>query len=217
MRATHPSLKRPKAYPRNDSVFRCMSATDQLPDTGLLRPAYGSKCKPQIVHDPYPRVMDWGMPEDVHAGDFTFSVLEAALQAGGSEIQLTPLETFGEVSVHFKIGSAFIRQQPLTQVQFGFIAILLAYIATPSSHHPASPYKVRYFYTKDGTQYYVRFSKIRVADNNTAILIRLFVTDEASQQDSQARSALADPRLQPAPRSATSRQIQNQRRERSEP
>jgi len=133
------------------------------------------------VHDPYPRVIDWGMPEDVHAGDFTFTVLEAALQSGASEIQLTPLEAFGEVSVHFKIGSEFIRQQPLTQIQFGFIAILLAHIATPSGYRPESPSLIRYFYTKDGTQYYVRFSKIRVADNNTAILIRLFVTEEASQ------------------------------------
>jgi hypothetical protein len=120
------------------------------------------------------------MPEDVHAGDFTFSVLEAALQAGGTEIQLTPLEAFAEVSVHFKIGSEFIRQQPLTQIQFGLIAILLAHIATLSGY-PESPQMIRYFYTKDGTQYYIRFSKIRVADNNTAILIRLFVTEEATQ------------------------------------
>jgi len=157
-----------------------MSAQDHVRDYGLLRPAYGSKCEPQIVHDPYPRVIDWGMPEDVHAGDFTFTVLEAALQAGASEIQLTPLEAFGEVSVHFKIGSEFIRQQPLTQIQFGFIAILLAHI-TSSGYRSESAPLIRYFYTKDGTQYYVRFSKIRVADNNTAILIRLFVTEEATQ------------------------------------
>jgi hypothetical protein len=156
-----------------------MSAQDQRPDQGLLRPAYGSKCEPQIVHDPYPRVIDWGMPEDVHAGDFTFSVLEAALQAGGTEIQLTPLEALGEVSVHFKIGSEFIRQQPLTQIQFGLIAILLAHIATPSGYHPESSQMIRYFRTKDGTQYHIRFSKIRLADSNTAILIRLF--EEATQ------------------------------------
>src|SRR6266481_9173002 len=125
-----------KQFARNRNV---MSTQDKAPDYELLRPAEGSKAEPQFVHDPYPRVIDWGMPEDVHAGDFTFSVLEAALQAGGTEIQLTPLEAFGEVSVHFKIGSEFIRQQPLTQIQFGFIAILLAYIATPSSYHPASP------------------------------------------------------------------------------
>lgn len=158
-----------------------MSAQDHVRDYGLLRPAYGSKCEPQIVHDPYPRVTDWGMPEDVHAGDFTFTVLEAALQAAASEIQLTPLEAFGEVSVHFKIGSEFIRQQPLTQIQFGFIAILLAHIATPAGYRSESPPLTRYFYTEDGRQYYVRFSKIRVADNNTAILIRLFVTEEASR------------------------------------
>ena len=158
-----------------------MSAPDQLPDHRLLRPAYGSKCEPRIVRDPYPRVVDWGMPEDVHAGDFTFSVLETALQAGGSEIQLTPLEAFGEVNVRIKIGSEFIRQQPLTQIQFGFIAILLAHIASPSSYNPKSPHLIRYFYTKDGTQYSIRFSKIRVADNNTAILIKLFVTEEATQ------------------------------------
>jgi hypothetical protein len=158
-----------------------MSAQDQRPDQGLLRPAYGIKCEPQIAHDPYPRVIDWGMPEDVHAGDFTFSVLEAALQAGGTEIQLTPLEALGEVSVHFKIGSEFIRQQPLTQIQFGLIAILLAHIATPSGYKAESPQMIRYFRTKDGTQYYIRFSKIRLADSNTAILIRLFVKEEATQ------------------------------------
>jgi hypothetical protein len=151
------------------------------PDQSLLRPAHGSKCQPRIVRDPYPRVVDWGMPEDVHAGDFTFSVLEAALQAGGSEIQLTPLEAAGEVSVHFKIGSEFILQKSLTQVQFGFIAILLAHIATPSRYNPETPQLIRYFHSKDGTQYYIRFSKIRVADNNTAILIRLIVTEEATR------------------------------------
>jgi len=177
---TDPAHQQPKASLGTIMCLDVMSAQDQLPDYGLLRPAYGSKCKPQIVHDPYPRVIDWGMPEDVHAGDFTFSVLEAALQAGGTEIQLTPLEAFAEVSVHFKIGSEFIRQQPLTQIQFGLIAILLAHIATLSGY-PESPQMNRYFYTKDGTQYYIRFSKIRVADNNTAILIRLFVTEEATQ------------------------------------
>jgi hypothetical protein len=92
----------------------------------FLRPLQGNKAEPQVIRDPYPRVIDWGMPEDVHAGDFTFAVLEAALAAGASEIQLTPIEDFGEVSVHFKIGSAFIAQEPLTQIQFGLIAILLA-------------------------------------------------------------------------------------------
>ena len=192
--------------PGNDSVFRCYECTRPTDQThGLLRPADGSKCAPQIVHDPYPRVIDWGMPEDVHAGDFTFSVLEAALQAGGSEIQLTPLEAFGEVSVHFKIGSEFIRQQSLTQIQFGFIAILLAHIATPSGYNE-SPQMIRYFYTKDGTQYYIRFSKIRVADNNTAILIRLFVTRRSDPVGGiESRVALRAPRLRFARRSATAR------------
>src|SRR6516165_2734426 len=108
-----------------------MSMQEQSPDYGYLRPTEGSKAEPQFIHDPHPRVIDWGMPEDVHAGDFTFAVLEAALAAGASEIQLTPIEHFGEVSVHFKIGSAFIRQEPLTQIQFGLIGILLAHIATP--------------------------------------------------------------------------------------
>jgi hypothetical protein len=150
-------------------------------DNRLLRPSEGSKCEPRIVHDPYPRVIDWGMPEDVNAGDFTFAVLEAALEAEASEIQLTPLEEFGEVSVHFKIGSEFIGQKPLTQIQFGFIAILLAHIATLSGYASESPGLRRYFYTPDQKQYYVRFQKIRLGDHTTAILIRLFVTEEATK------------------------------------
>ena len=158
-----------------------MSEQKNGPTNELLRPTEGNKCEPRIVHDPYPRVVDWGMPEDVNAGDFTFSVLEAALEAGASEIQLTPLEDMGEVSVHFKIGSEFIGQKPLTQVQFGFIAILLAHIATLSRYAAETPASVRCFYTQDHRQYYVRFSKIRLADHKTAILIRLFVTEEATR------------------------------------
>jgi hypothetical protein len=70
--------------------WNVMSAQNRYPEYGLLRPAEGSKAEPQFVYDPYPRVIDWGMPEDVHAGDFTFAVLEAALAAGASEIQLDP-------------------------------------------------------------------------------------------------------------------------------
>jgi hypothetical protein len=155
-----------------------MSEQIDRPENQLLRPGGGSKCTPRIVHDPYPRVIDWGMPEDVNAGDFAFSVLEAALEVGGSEIQLTPLEEFGEVSVHFRIGSEFIGQKPLTQIQFGLIAIMLSHIATLSPYASESPHLIRYFYTTDRRQYYVRFSKIRLGDHSTAILIRLFLTAE---------------------------------------
>jgi type II secretory ATPase GspE/PulE/Tfp pilus assembly ATPase PilB-like protein len=158
-----------------------MSEQTNGPENQLLRPSEGSKCQPRIVHDPYPRVIDWGMPEDVNAGDFTFSILEAALEAGASEIQLTPLEEFGEVSVHFRIGSEFIRQKPFTQMQFGLIAILLAHIATLSPNISESPHLIRYFYTHDQQRYYVRFSKIRLEDGSTAILIRLFLTKEKRQ------------------------------------
>src|ERR1700732_3807347 len=132
-----------------------MSEQENRPNNDLLRPAEGSKCEPRMVHAPYPRVIDWGMPEDVNAGDFTFSVLEAALAARASEIQLTPLEEFGEVSVHFKIGSEFIGQKALTQIQFGLIAILLAHIATLSRHPTESPALIRYFYAQNQRQYYV--------------------------------------------------------------
>ena len=158
-----------------------MSAQNRPPDYGLIRPAQGSKAEPQFIHDPYPRVIDWGMPEDVHAGDFTFAVLEAALAAGASEIQLTPIEEFCEVSVHFKIGTAFIRQESLTQIQFGLIAILLAHIATPRSYDLESPPVIRSFLTKDGVEYYIRYSKVRVADHNTAILIRLIINENGTQ------------------------------------
>jgi hypothetical protein len=158
-----------------------MSEQNTRPDNGLLRPTEGSKCRPKMIRDPYPRVVDWGMPEDVNAGDFTFSVLEAALEAGASEIQLTPVEEFGKVSVHFKIGSEFIRQKSLTQIQFGFIAILLAHIATISRYGSKSPPEVRYFNTPDHRRYSVRFSKIRVGDRATAILIRLLLSEEATE------------------------------------
>jgi hypothetical protein len=165
-----------------------MSEQKNAPDTGPLRPAEGSQCEPRIVHDHYPRVIDWGMPEDVNAGDFTFAVLETALQVGATEIQLTPLEQLGEVSVHFKIGSEFIAQQPLTQIQFGFIAILLAHIATLSRFPAESPSSIRYFHSRDQRRYYLRFSKIRLGDHSTAILISLFLTEESAEPEGGPRS-----------------------------
>jgi hypothetical protein len=166
-----------------------MSEPTNAPDHPLLKLSEGSKCQPRIVHDPYPRVIDWGMPDDVNPGDFTFSVLEAALNVGASEIQLTPLEEFGEVSVHFRIGSEFIGQKPLTPIQFGLIAILLAHISTLSPYASENPDLIRYFYTRDQKQYYVRFSKIRLGDRTTAILIRLYVTEEAGEPGSTDRRA----------------------------
>jgi hypothetical protein len=159
-----------------ESIFFDMQGLDDISEDGLLRTIDGNRCEPKIEHNPYPRVVDWGMPDDVHAGDFTFSVIEAALAANASDIQLTPIEKSGAVSVHFRIGSEFIRQAPLTQIQFGFIAILLAHIATPSGYNLESPPVVRYFTDGDRSRYFVRFSKIRVGDSQTAILIRLFVT-----------------------------------------
>jgi hypothetical protein len=164
-----------------------MSEQENAPDNGLLRPAEGTKCEPRVEHDLHPRVIDWGMPEDVNAGDFTFAVLETALEVGASEIQLTPMDKLGEVSVHFKIGSEFIAQKPLTPIQFGFIAILLAHIATLSRHPTESPSSIRYFYTRDQRPYYLRFSKIRLGDHSTAILISLFVTEGSPEpQDGSA-------------------------------
>jgi hypothetical protein len=158
-----------------------MNEQTNRPDTELLRPAEGGKCEPRMEYYPYPRVIDWGMPDDVNAGDFTFSVLEAALEAGATEIQLTPQEEAGEVSVHFKIGSEFIGQKSLTRIQFGFIAILLAHIATLSRYPLECPSSIRYFSTPDHRQYYIRFSKIRLGDRSTALLIRLFVTEVATE------------------------------------
>jgi hypothetical protein len=158
-----------------------MQGLQYISEDGLLRTDDGSRCKPKVEHNPYPRVVDWGMPDDVHAGDFTFSVIEAALAAGASDIQLTPIEESGVVSVHFRIGSEFIRQAPLTQIQFGFIAILLAHIATPNDYGPESPPVVNYFRDSAGTPYFVRFSKIRVGSQQTAILIRLIVDQTRAQ------------------------------------
>jgi hypothetical protein len=151
----------------NVTVMSSVNPSDRYK---LLRPIDGNRCNPKIVHDPAPRVVDWDMPEDVHAGDFTFSVIEAALSVGASDIQLTPLDEASEVSVHFKIGSDFILQAPMTQIQFGFIAILLAHIANPSGDD-------NQFVAADGTPYSLRFFKIRLLDNHTALRIHLNVPD----------------------------------------
>jgi hypothetical protein len=158
-----------------------MPGLNNISEDGLLRTSDGSRCEPRVEYHGYPRVVDWGMPDDVHAGDFTFSVINTALEVGATDIQLTPIDEAGVVSVHFRIGSEFIRQASLTGIQFGFIAILLAHIATPSIYDSASDDETSYFTDKSGAPFYVRYSKFKLGDNRTSILIRLLPAPQRIQ------------------------------------
>jgi hypothetical protein len=132
-------------------------------------------CEPKVVYEPYYRVVDWGMPADADAGDITFAVIEAAMAAGASEVQLTLAEWFDDVNVHFRMGSDFIPQAALTRLQFGLIAILLPHISIPALYGSESTRFIRLLRSSGGFHYYLRFSKFRVSDRSTAILIRLFL------------------------------------------
>jgi hypothetical protein len=159
-----------------------MPGLNNISEDGLLWTSDGSRCQPKVEYHGYPRVVDWGMPDDVHAGDFTFSVINTALEVGATDIQLTPIDEAGVVSVHFRIGSEFIRQASLTGIQFGFIAILLAHIAKPSIYdHQSYDGTNSYFTDKSGAQFYVRFSKFKLGDNRTSILIRLLPAPQRIQ------------------------------------
>jgi hypothetical protein len=158
-----------------------MPGLNNISEDGLLRTSDGSRCEPRVEYHGYPRVVDWGMPDDVHAGDFTFSVINTALAVGATDIQLTPIDEAGVVSVHFRIGSEYIRQAPLTGIQFGFIAILLAHIATPSVFESESYEGTSFFTDKDGAPYYARFSKFKLSDNRTSVLIRLLPAPQRIQ------------------------------------
>ena len=114
------------------------------------------------------RVIDWGFTEDTHPGDLFFSIVEAAFTLGGSEIQLTPLPEQDEVLVHFRCGSEFRAQAPLTPVQFGLLAVLLPHTCLPADDSGPR----RYFELSDGTRYFLLYRKMRHTAG-TAILITL--------------------------------------------
>ena len=137
----------------------------------LLADQSGTRCCPVIEERDGKRVTEWGVPGDVDPGDFFFSVIETALSLEASEIELTPAEEFGEVRVHFRVGSEFLAQAPLTPMQFGLLAILLADTSIKGRDNSTRP--VRIFRAPDGTSYHLRFAKIREPDRSSAILISL--------------------------------------------
>jgi hypothetical protein len=127
----------------------------------------GTACEPKVVYEPYYRVVDWGVPADADAGNITFAVIEAALAAGASEIQLTPTEWSDEVSVHFRIGSEFILQAAFTQLQFGFIAIFLPHISTPAVYSSDSTRLIHLLHSREGFHYCLQFCKVRAPPTGT--------------------------------------------------
>jgi hypothetical protein len=135
----------------------------------VLHPPEGSgTCKPTFTEGSVRRVTDWGFTEDTHPGDLFFSIVEVAFASGANEIQLTPLPEQDEVLVHFRCGSEFRAQAPLTPVQFGLLAVLLPHICLP----PDASRPPRYFELSDGTRYFMQYRKMRQAAG-TAILITL--------------------------------------------
>ena len=145
-----------------------MSGVNFLPSEVLLRPERSGTCKPTLTEGSVRRVIDWDFTEDTHPGDLFFSVVEVAFASGANEIQLTPLPEQDEVLVHFRCGSEFRAQAPLTPVQFGLLAVLLPHICLPADDSGPP----RYFELSDGTRYFMQYRKMRQAAG-TAILITL--------------------------------------------
>jgi hypothetical protein len=139
-----------------------------LPSEILLRPEGSVKCKPSFTGGSVLRVSDWGFTDDTHPGDLFFTIVEVAFDLGASEIQLTPLPEQNEVLVHFRCGSEFRAQAPLTPVQFGLLAVLLPHTCLP----PDDSTPRRYFTLSDGTRYFMQYRKMRQT-TATAILITL--------------------------------------------
>lgn len=134
----------------------------------LLADQSRTRCCPVIEERDGKRVTEWG---DVDPGDFFFTVIETALSLGANEIELTPAEEFGEVRVHFRVGSEFLAQAPLTPMQFGLLAILLPDTSITGRNNSRPP--VQIFKAPDGKSYHLRFRKIREPDRSSAILISL--------------------------------------------
>jgi hypothetical protein len=139
-----------------------------LPSEVLLRPEGSQTPKPTLTLGSVQRVTDWGFTEDTHPGDLFFSIVEVAFALGASEIQLTPLPEQDEVLVHFRCGSEFRAQAPLTPVQFGLLAVLLPHTCLP----PDDSSPLRYFQLSDGTRYFMQYRKMHHTAG-TAILITL--------------------------------------------
>ena len=100
--------------------------------------------------------------------EFVFGLIESAIRKEATEILLTPVQELDMVRMDFGRLHCYYRQPEITRAQFAYLAIylvLIGYVATGEA--PTE----RLFRGSDEGLYNLQFGKMRLPDNEPAVVI----------------------------------------------
>ena len=99
---------------------------------------------------------------------FVFGLIESAIRKGATEILLTPVQELDMVRVDFGRLHCYYRQPDITRAQFAYLAIYLVLIGNVAAEEASAE---RLFRGTDGMLYNLQFGKMRLPDNEPAVVV----------------------------------------------
>jgi hypothetical protein len=99
---------------------------------------------------------------------FVFGLIESAIQKEATEILLTPVQQLDMVRMDFGRLNCYYRQPEITRAQFAYLAIYLVLIGNVARGEARTE---RLFHGSDKELYHLQFGKMRLPDNEPAVVI----------------------------------------------
>jgi hypothetical protein len=102
--------------------------------------------------------------------DFVFSLIESAIRKEATEILLTPVQQLEMVRMDFGQLHCYYRQPDITRAEFAYMAIYIVLIGNAVAEKALTE---RLFRGSDGRLYNLQFGKMRLPDNEPAVVIHI--------------------------------------------
>jgi len=100
--------------------------------------------------------------------EFVFGLIESAIRKEATEILLTPVQELEMVRMDFGRHHCYYRQSDITRAQFAYLAIYLVLIGNVAAGEARTE---RLFRGSDGRLWNLQFGKMRLPDNEPAVVI----------------------------------------------
>ena len=100
--------------------------------------------------------------------EFVFGLIESAIRKEATEILLTPVQELEMVRMDFGRHHCYYRQSDITRAQFAYLAIYLVLIGNVAALEARTE---RLFRGSDGRLWNLQFGKMRLADNEPAVVV----------------------------------------------
>jgi hypothetical protein len=100
--------------------------------------------------------------------EFVFGLIESAIRKEATEIVLIPVQELDMVRMDFGRPYRYYRQPDITRAQLAYLAIYLVLIGNVAAEKARTE---RLFRGSDGRLYNLQFGKMRLLDNEPAVIV----------------------------------------------